>query len=99
LCGHRIGSRLSTLTVSVVGLYAPPGEILVGGSDEFGKTQMVPVFDCTLDADSLLWDAVCPIRATDSPRMSVVRTGVMHATIVHCTVGVKADVPPYCEPA
>jgi hypothetical protein len=29
--------------MSVVGLYTPPGEILVGGFSEFGMTQTVPL--------------------------------------------------------
>lgn len=42
-CGQRIGLPLSTLTVKVAGLYIPPGEILVGGFEEFGRTQTVPL--------------------------------------------------------
>src|SRR5579864_2562125 len=42
LWGHRIDSRLSTRTVSVAGLYSPPGESLVGDSGEFGRTQTAP---------------------------------------------------------
>jgi hypothetical protein len=29
--------------MSVSGLYSPPGDIRVGGSGEFGRTQMLPV--------------------------------------------------------
>jgi hypothetical protein len=42
LWGQRIGSCLSIRSVSVFGLYSPPGEILVGGSAELGRTQMLP---------------------------------------------------------
>src|SRR6266853_2837510 len=42
LLGQRIGSCLSIRNVSVFGLYSPPGEILVGGSAELGRTQMLP---------------------------------------------------------
>src|SRR5579864_138289 len=43
LWGHRIDSRLSTRTISVAGLYSPPGEILIGGSGELGRTQTEPL--------------------------------------------------------
>ncbi len=42
LRGQRTCSRLSGLTVSAARLYSPPGEILVGGSAGFGRTQTVP---------------------------------------------------------
>jgi hypothetical protein len=57
----------------------------VGGSDEFGKTQMVPVCDGALDAGLFRLDAVCPVRAADTLKMRTVRTSRMGATIVHCT--------------
>jgi hypothetical protein len=39
------------LRASVAGLYIPPGEILVGGSGEFGRIQMVPCSSRALGAD------------------------------------------------
>src|ERR1700739_1589694 len=45
LCGHRMGEFLSIFSDSFAGLQDPPGEIRVGGSGEFGATQMVPRFD------------------------------------------------------
>src|SRR5579864_6746736 len=42
LWGHGTDSRLSMRSVSVAGLYSPPGDILVGGSGELGSTQRAP---------------------------------------------------------
>jgi hypothetical protein len=42
--------------VSVFGLYSPPGEILVGGSEELGRTQMLPFF---------MFDSVSFVCATE----------------------------------
>jgi hypothetical protein len=67
LWGQEIGGSLSTLTVSVAGLYSPPGEMRVGGSGELGKTQTVPVAPGFCDAGFAVSKEVCAApRATRS---------------------------------
>ena len=79
LCGQRSNRPLSSFNDSVDGSYSPPGEILSGGSEEFGATQTVPVGGCAgvtehiARATSRVMDFVTTylsaIRATSLPQV------------------------------
>ncbi len=81
LCGQRIASRLSIRTVSVSGLYMPPGEIWVGGLGELGRTQTLP-FPLALSVGGVCETAaLAKINVTEASRTAKVESIFFMGTI------------------